>query len=194
MPLGSSPPLSMNYMLRRSTAQISRQHLKDCTKMVSLSSNQSWESTMSISWMSKWAKKLTTYYSTTSSPLIREWIVGLISMIVSNRINISTANILQAPPLKDSEFLYNDVFFNPFVIQIMNAWATFLFFLLASRILLITFSYLGSKPIWNFLTGNNALPRTNGLRQPVHKDITFFHPQVSSPPALLLSSALLLLS
>jgi len=38
-------------------------------------------------------------------------------------------------------------------------------------------AYLGSKPIWNFLTGNNALPRTNGLRQPVHKDITFYHPQ-----------------
>lgn len=68
------------------------------------------------------------------------------------------SNILQAPPLTHPEYLYNDVFFNPFVIQIMNA-------------------YLGANPIWNFLTGNNALPRTNGLRQPVHKDITFFHPQ-----------------
>ncbi|KAL2064127.1 hypothetical protein VTL71DRAFT_4621 [Oculimacula yallundae] len=67
------------------------------------------------------------------------------------------SNILQAPPLKDSDYLHNDIFFNPFVIQIANA-------------------YLGSKPIWNFLTGNNALPKTNGLRQPVHKDITFFHP------------------
>lgn len=38
--------------------------------------------------------------------------------------------------------------------------------------------YLGAKPIWNFLTGNNALPHTEGMRQPVHKDITFFHPQV----------------
>jgi ectoine hydroxylase-related dioxygenase (phytanoyl-CoA dioxygenase family) len=28
------------------------------------------------------------------------------------------------------------------------------------------------------MTGNNAIPRTHGLRQPVHKDITFFHPQV----------------
>jgi len=37
--------------------------------------------------------------------------------------------------------------------------------------------YLGSKPSWGFVTGNNALPKTNGLRQPVHKDITFFHPQ-----------------
>ncbi|KAF4624326.1 hypothetical protein G7Y89_g13846 [Cudoniella acicularis] len=68
------------------------------------------------------------------------------------------SNILQGPPLKDPEYLYNDVFFNPFVIQIMNA-------------------YLGANPIWNFVTGNNALPRTNGLRQPVHKDITFFHLQ-----------------
>jgi hypothetical protein len=69
------------------------------------------------------------------------------------------ANILQGPPLKDPEYLYDDVFFNPFVIQIMNA-------------------YLGANPSWGFLTGNNALPRTHGLRQPVHKDITFFHPQV----------------
>ncbi|PMD49528.1 phytanoyl-dioxygenase family protein [Hyaloscypha bicolor E] len=68
------------------------------------------------------------------------------------------SNILQGPPLKDPGYLYNDVFFNPFVIQIMNA-------------------YLGANPIFNFITGNNALPRTNGLRQPVHKDITFFHPQ-----------------
>ncbi|TVY15089.1 Kanamycin B dioxygenase [Lachnellula arida] len=68
------------------------------------------------------------------------------------------SNILQAPPLKDPEYLYNDVFFNPFVIQLMN-------------------TYLGAKPIWNFVTGNNALPHTKGLRQPVHKDITFFHPQ-----------------
>lgn len=27
------------------------------------------------------------------------------------------------------------------------------------------------------MTGNNALPNTQGLRQPVHKDITFFHPR-----------------
>ncbi|TVY41545.1 Kanamycin B dioxygenase, partial [Lachnellula subtilissima] len=68
------------------------------------------------------------------------------------------SNILQGPPLKDPEYLHNDVFFNPFVIQLMN-------------------TYLGAKPIWNFVTGNNALPHTKGLRQPVHKDITFFHPQ-----------------
>ncbi|RDW92383.1 hypothetical protein BP5796_01777 [Coleophoma crateriformis] len=38
-------------------------------------------------------------------------------------------------------------------------------------------SYLGYKPIHNFITGNNALPHTAGLRQPVHKDIVFYHPQ-----------------
>lgn len=37
-------------------------------------------------------------------------------------------------------------------------------------------SYLGSKPITNFMTANNALAATGGLRQPVHKDITFHHP------------------
>jgi len=36
--------------------------------------------------------------------------------------------------------------------------------------------YLGSKPITNFMTANNALAGTGGLRQPVHKDITFHHP------------------
>lgn len=35
--------------------------------------------------------------------------------------NEQLANILQAPPLKDPDYLYDDVFFNPFVIQIMNA-------------------------------------------------------------------------
>ncbi|KAG4027941.1 hypothetical protein MFRU_025g00080 [Monilinia fructicola] len=64
------------------------------------------------------------------------------------------SNILQAPPLLQEEYLHNDVFFNPFVIQVMNA-----------------------HPIWNFVTGNNALPKTHGLRQPIHKDITFNHPQ-----------------
>ena len=47
--------------------------------------------------------------------------------------------------------------------------------------------YLGANPSWGFVTGNNALPKTNGLRQPVHKDITFFHPQVA-PPLLSRSS------
>ncbi|KAI1338371.1 phytanoyl-dioxygenase family protein [Xylariaceae sp. FL0016] len=68
------------------------------------------------------------------------------------------SNILQAPPLTKPELLFEDVFFNPFVIQVMNA-------------------YLGHKPKWGFVTGNTALPNTHGLRQPVHKDILFFHPQ-----------------
>ncbi|KAI9739966.1 MAG: hypothetical protein M1818_005022 [Claussenomyces sp. TS43310] len=68
------------------------------------------------------------------------------------------SNILQGPPVLEPGLLYDDVFFNPFVIQVMNA-------------------YLGEKPIWNFMTGNNALPHTAGLRQPVHKDIIFHHPQ-----------------
>ncbi|KAI0469958.1 phytanoyl-dioxygenase family protein [Xylariaceae sp. FL0804] len=68
------------------------------------------------------------------------------------------SNILQGPPVTKPDLLLNDVFFNPFVIQVMNA-------------------YLGSKPSWGFVTGNTALPNTQGLRQPVHKDIVFFHPQ-----------------
>ncbi|KAI0475733.1 phytanoyl-dioxygenase family protein [Xylariaceae sp. FL0804] len=68
------------------------------------------------------------------------------------------SNILQAPPLTKPELLFDDVFFNPFVIQVMNA-------------------YLGARPSWGFVTGNTALPNTHGMRQPVHKDIVFFHPQ-----------------
>ncbi|CAK4030651.1 Hypothetical predicted protein [Lecanosticta acicola] len=64
------------------------------------------------------------------------------------------SNILQCPPLDREDCLFADVYFNPFVCQLANA-------------------YLGSRPIWNFTTGNNALARTEGLRQPVHKDITF---------------------
>ncbi|KAK4508149.1 hypothetical protein PRZ48_001887 [Zasmidium cellare] len=67
------------------------------------------------------------------------------------------SNILQCPPLANGECLFDDVYFNPYVIQIANA-------------------YLGSKPIWAFTTGNNALTGTAGMRQPVHKDITFHHP------------------
>lgn len=67
------------------------------------------------------------------------------------------SNILQCPPVGNEDCLFEDVYFNPYVIQIANA-------------------YLGSKPIWNFTTGNNALAGTAGLRQPVHKDITFHHP------------------
>lgn len=67
------------------------------------------------------------------------------------------SNILQCPPVARQDCLFDDVYFNSYVIQIANA-------------------YLGSKPCWNFTTGNNALARTDGLRQPVHKDITFHHP------------------
>ncbi|KAJ9255534.1 hypothetical protein DTO207G8_2924 [Paecilomyces variotii] len=61
------------------------------------------------------------------------------------------SNILHCAPLKP-EYIFEDVYMNPFVIQVMNA-------------------YLGARPRWNFITGNNALGNTKGLRQPVHKDI-----------------------
>ncbi|KAK3114838.1 hypothetical protein LTR53_006418 [Teratosphaeriaceae sp. CCFEE 6253] len=67
------------------------------------------------------------------------------------------SNILQNPPVHRADCLFDDVFFNPFVCQIANA-------------------YLGSTPITNFMTANNALAGTGGLRQPVHKDIPFLHP------------------
>lgn len=37
-------------------------------------------------------------------------------------------------------------------------------------------SYLGHKPIWNWLTANTALSNTGGMRQGVHKDNAFIHP------------------
>src|ERR1700761_4766675 len=37
--------------------------------------------------------------------------------------------------------------------------------------------YLGDKPICNWITSNNALAKTGGMRQPVHKDNTYPHPQ-----------------
>ncbi len=63
------------------------------------------------------------------------------------------SNILQCAPLRP-ELIFEDVYLNPFVIQVMNA-------------------YLGARPRWNFITGNTALARTDGLRQPVHKDIAW---------------------
>jgi len=42
---------------------------------------------------------------------------------------------------------------------------------------MVHYRYLGHKPLWNFITGNTALAGTHGLRQPVHKDIRFHHPQ-----------------
>jgi hypothetical protein len=67
------------------------------------------------------------------------------------------SNILQCAPLTP-DLIFEDVYLNPFVIQVMNA-------------------YLGARPRWNFITGNNALAGTGGMRQPVHKDISFrIHP------------------
>jgi ectoine hydroxylase-related dioxygenase (phytanoyl-CoA dioxygenase family) len=37
--------------------------------------------------------------------------------------------------------------------------------------------YLGDNPKWAMTTGNNALPGTAGMRQPVHKDTRFKHPK-----------------
>jgi len=68
------------------------------------------------------------------------------------------SNILQVPPVTKPELLFEDLYFNPFVIQVMNA-------------------YLGERPKWAMLTGNNALKGTAGLRQPVHKDTRFKHPK-----------------
>jgi len=68
------------------------------------------------------------------------------------------SNILQCPPFTKSELLFDDVHFNPFVIQVMN-------------------QYLGERPKWVMTTGNNALKGTGGLRQPVHKDTRFRHPK-----------------
>ncbi|KIW78222.1 hypothetical protein Z517_08055 [Fonsecaea pedrosoi CBS 271.37] len=68
------------------------------------------------------------------------------------------SNFLQRPPVKDSSYLFDDVYFNPFLLQLANA-------------------YLGHKPIWNWLTSNVALSDTSGMRQPAHKDCSFAHPQ-----------------
>ncbi|RFU33067.1 hypothetical protein B7463_g3266, partial [Scytalidium lignicola] len=68
------------------------------------------------------------------------------------------SNILQCAPFTKPGLLYDDFYFNPFVIQVMNA-------------------YLGEKPKWVMTTGNNALKGTGGLRQPVHKDTRFRHPK-----------------
>jgi ectoine hydroxylase-related dioxygenase (phytanoyl-CoA dioxygenase family) len=61
------------------------------------------------------------------------------------------SNILHCAPLKPG-YIFEDIYMNPFVIQVMNA-------------------YLGARPRWNFITGNNALSHTDDMRQPVHKDI-----------------------
>ncbi|KAK7899746.1 hypothetical protein LTR67_003491 [Exophiala xenobiotica] len=60
--------------------------------------------------------------------------------------------------VKYATYLFEDVYFNPFLLQLANA-------------------YLGHTPIWNWLTSNVALSHTSGLRQPPHKDCAFAHPQ-----------------
>ncbi|TPX12312.1 uncharacterized protein E0L32_006959 [Thyridium curvatum] len=67
------------------------------------------------------------------------------------------SNILQRPPVNDPEYLSKDVYFNPYLLQLANA-------------------YLGHRPVWNWLTANTALAHTGGMRQPVHKDCNFDHP------------------
>ncbi len=68
------------------------------------------------------------------------------------------SNILQGPPITNPEYLFQDVYFNPFLIQVMNALLDF-------------------PSVFNFLKGDTALRNTPDLRQPIHKDITFDHPQ-----------------
>ncbi|KAJ5784756.1 uncharacterized protein N7503_009968 [Penicillium pulvis] len=68
------------------------------------------------------------------------------------------SNFLQRPPVTEPSLLYDDIYYNKFVLQLANA-------------------YLGHKPIWNWLTANTALANTGGMRQAVHKDNAFVHPQ-----------------
>ncbi|KAI1372224.1 phytanoyl-dioxygenase family protein [Hypoxylon crocopeplum] len=69
------------------------------------------------------------------------------------------SNILQRPPIVESEYLNEELYFNTFLLQVANA-------------------YLGGTPIWNWLTANTAIANTPGIRQPAHKDSGGFdHPQ-----------------
>ncbi|CAN8105438.1 unnamed protein product [Discula destructiva] len=68
------------------------------------------------------------------------------------------SNLLQRPPVTESALLYEDVYFNSFLLQIANA-------------------YLGHNPIWNWLTANTAIANTSGMRQAEHKDSAFDHPK-----------------
>lgn len=40
-----------------------------------------------------------------------------------------------------------------------------------------SYSYLGQKPIWNWLTANTAVANTAGMRQAEHKDSNYDHPK-----------------
>ncbi|KAK2051213.1 phytanoyl-dioxygenase family protein [Colletotrichum caudatum] len=67
------------------------------------------------------------------------------------------SNFLQRPPITAPELLSKDVYFNPWLLQLANA-------------------YLGKRPVFCWLTANTALAGTGGLRQPVHKDSEYDHP------------------
>ncbi|KAI1319314.1 phytanoyl-dioxygenase family protein [Xylariaceae sp. FL0255] len=67
------------------------------------------------------------------------------------------SNFLQRPPTSDAEYLDTSIYFNPFLLQLANA-------------------YLGPRPVWNWCTANTALANTTGMRQPAHKDSGFEHP------------------
>lgn len=68
------------------------------------------------------------------------------------------STFLQRPPVGNPDLLFEDVYFNSFLLQVANA-------------------YLGHKPIFNWIMSNNALANTSGMRQPVHKDNAYPHPQ-----------------
>jgi hypothetical protein len=86
-----------------------------------------------------------------------------------------TANFLQRPPVTDASLLYPDVYYNGFLLQLANA--SVFQDPRPSRSLAHSCSYLGPRPVFNWLTANTALANTGGMRQPAHKDCSFVHPQ-----------------
>ncbi|TVY46972.1 Kanamycin B dioxygenase [Lachnellula occidentalis] len=52
---------------------------------------------------------------------INSYMTGDADEIIKNNAKPFNQGV-KCPPLKDPEYLYNDVFFNPFVIQLMNTW------------------------------------------------------------------------
>ncbi|KAF9046812.1 hypothetical protein BDZ89DRAFT_1058283 [Hymenopellis radicata] len=69
-------------------------------------------------------------------------------------------NFIQAPPLTTRSLFFEDVYANAFVHQVVSF-------------------YLGPRPAWTFITGNNANKLTTE-RQTVHKDSAFIHPLAPS--------------
>jgi hypothetical protein len=71
--------------------------------------------------------------------------------------NFGMMNIQHAPPLLPLNLFYEDIYINPFILQIVKF-------------------YLGPNPKFNFISGNTAL--AHGLtRQPVHSDANFHYPR-----------------